>query len=72
MFLRPKPRNRHCDFDVQITKLKLSVLRAKPENPPPPWFSGSTKKLTAGFDAKLEKTVATGFEVKLENRRSRF
>jgi hypothetical protein len=40
-------------------------LRPKPGNPPHPWFWGSTKKPTAGFEAKLEKTVATGFEAKL-------
>jgi hypothetical protein len=78
LVLRPKPRNHHSDFKVQITKPELSVLRPKPGNPLPPWFWGSTKKLTAGFEAKpretvatsfeakLEKTVATGFEVKLE------
>jgi hypothetical protein len=41
-------------------------LRPKPENPPPPWFWGSTKKLTAGFEAKPGETVATSFEDKLE------
>jgi hypothetical protein len=35
---RPKPRNRHSDFEDQITKPELSVLWPKPENPPPPWF----------------------------------
>jgi hypothetical protein len=38
LVLRPKPRNRHGDFDAQITKPKLPVLRPKPGNPPPPWF----------------------------------
>jgi hypothetical protein len=38
----------------------------KPENPPPPWFLGSTKKLTTGFEAKPGETVATSFEAKLE------
>jgi hypothetical protein len=53
-------------------------LRHKLENPPPPWFWGSTKKstvdfeakpgetITTSFEAKTEKTVATGFEVKPE------
>jgi hypothetical protein len=41
-------------------------LRPKPGNTPPPWFWGSTKKLTAGFEAKRGETVATSFEVKLE------
>jgi hypothetical protein len=77
MVLRPKPRNRRSDFEAQITKLKLPVLRPKPGNPPPPWFWGSTKKPITGFDTKpgetvatsletkLEKTIATGFEAKL-------
>jgi hypothetical protein len=76
LVLRPKPRNRRGDFEAQITKPELSVLRPKPGNPPPPWFWGWTKKSTAGFeakagetvttsiDAKLEKTVAAGFEAK--------
>jgi hypothetical protein len=38
LVLRLKPRNRHGDFDAQITKTELSVLRHKPENPPTPWF----------------------------------
>jgi hypothetical protein len=61
-----KPRNRHSDFETQITKPKLPVLRPKPENPPPPWFWGSTKKTTADFEAKPGETVATSFEAKLE------
>jgi hypothetical protein len=76
LVLRPKPRNRRGDFESQITKPELPVLRPKPKNPPPPWFWGSTKKPTTdfevkpretvatSFDAKLEKTVATGFEAK--------
>jgi hypothetical protein len=64
--LRPKPRNRRGDFDAQITKPELPVLRLEPGNPPPPWFWGSTKKPTAGFEAKLGETVATSFEAKLE------
>jgi hypothetical protein len=38
LVLRPKPRNCHGDFEAQITKPKLPVLRPKPGNPPPPWF----------------------------------
>jgi hypothetical protein len=64
--LRRKPRNRRGDFEVQITKLKLLVLWPKPGNPPPPWFWGSTKKPTTGFEAELGETVATSFEAKLE------
>jgi hypothetical protein len=41
-------------------------LRPKPGNPPPPWFCGSTKKPSAGFEAKPGETIATSFEVKLE------
>jgi hypothetical protein len=64
--LRPKPRNHRGDFEAQITKPELPVLRSKLKNPPPPWFWGSTKKLTAGFEAKLGETVITNFEAKLE------
>jgi hypothetical protein len=63
LILRVKPRNRRGDFEVQITKPKLPVLRP---NPPPPWFWGSTKKPTTGFEAKPGETVATRFEAKLE------
>jgi hypothetical protein len=66
LVLRPKPRNRRSDFEAQITKPELPVLRSKPENPPPPCFLGSTKKLTIGFEAKPGETVATSFEAKLE------
>jgi hypothetical protein len=38
LVLRHKQRNHRGDFEVQITKPKLSILRQKPENPPPPWF----------------------------------
>jgi hypothetical protein len=64
--LRPKPRNRRGDFEAQITKPEMLVLRSKPGNPPPPWFWGSTKKPTASFEAKPGETVATSFEAKLE------
>jgi alkanesulfonate monooxygenase SsuD/methylene tetrahydromethanopterin reductase-like flavin-dependent oxidoreductase (luciferase family) len=66
LVLRPKPKNRRGDFKDQITKPELPVLRPKPGNPPPPWFLGSTKKPTAGFEAKLGEIVATSFEAKLE------
>jgi hypothetical protein len=65
LVLRPKPRNRHGDFEAQITKPELPVLRSKPENPPPPWFGGPTKKPTTDFEAKPGETVATSFEAKL-------
>jgi hypothetical protein len=66
LVLRPKPRNRRGDFEAQITKPELPVLRPKPKNSPPPWFWGSTKKLTAGFEAIPGETVITSFEAKLE------
>jgi hypothetical protein len=66
LVLRSKPRNRRSDFEAQITKPELSVLRPKPENPPPPWFWGSTKKLTTNFEAKPGETITTSFEAKLE------
>jgi hypothetical protein len=65
LVLRVKPRNRHGDFEAQITKPELPVLRLKPGNPPLSWFWGSTKKSTTGFEAKSGKTVATSFEAKL-------
>jgi hypothetical protein len=66
LVLRPKPRNRRGDFEAQITKPELPFFRHKPRNPPPPWFWGSTKKPTAGFEVKLEETGTTSFEAKLE------
>jgi hypothetical protein len=66
MTQKQKPRNRHGDFEAQIIKPELSVLRFKPENPPPPWFWGSTKKPTTCFEAKPGETVTTSFEAKLE------
>jgi hypothetical protein len=66
LILRPKPRNRRGDFETQITKPELPILRPKPKNSPPPWFWGSTKKPTAGFKTKPREIVATSFEVKLE------
>jgi hypothetical protein len=62
LVLRPKPKNYHGNFEAQITKPWLPVLRSKPVNPSPPWFWGSTKKPTTGFEAKLGEIVATGFE----------
>jgi hypothetical protein len=64
--LRPKLRNRRGDFEAQITKPELPILRPKPGNPPPPLFWGSTKKPTTGFETKLGETVTTCFEAKLE------
>jgi hypothetical protein len=64
LVLRVKPKNCHGDFEPQITKPELSVLRPKSGNPPPPWFWGSTKKPTTGFEVKLEETVTTSFEAK--------
>jgi hypothetical protein len=66
LVLRPKQRNRRGDFEAQITKPELPVLRPKSENPPPPWFWGSTKKLTTDFEVKPGDTIATSFEAKLK------
>jgi alkanesulfonate monooxygenase SsuD/methylene tetrahydromethanopterin reductase-like flavin-dependent oxidoreductase (luciferase family) len=66
LVLRSKPRNRRGDFEAQITKTELPILRPKSGNPPPPWFWGSTKKPTAGFEAKLGEIITTSFDVKLE------
>jgi hypothetical protein len=66
LVLRPKRRNRRGNFEAQINKPELPVLRPKSENPPPPWFWGSTKKPTTGFEAKSGEIVATSFEAKLE------
>jgi hypothetical protein len=66
LVLRNKPRNRRGDFEPQITKTELPVLRPKPGNPLPSWFWGSTKKPTADFEAKPGETIATSFEAKLE------
>jgi hypothetical protein len=60
----PKPRNRRGNFEAQINKPNLPVLMPKLKNPPPPWFWGSTKKPTAGFEAKPGETAATSFEAK--------
>jgi hypothetical protein len=66
LILRPKPRNHRGDFNAQLTKPQLPVLRPKPKNPPPPWFYGSTKKPTTGFDVKPGEIAATDFEAKPE------
>jgi hypothetical protein len=55
MVLRPKPRNRRGDFESQITKPDLTVLRPKP---------GET--VASSFEVKLEKTIASSFEAKPE------
>jgi hypothetical protein len=69
MVLRAKPRNRRSDFETQITKPELPVLRPKLENPPPPWFWGSNKKPTIGFEVKPGETVTISFETKLKKNR---
>jgi hypothetical protein len=66
LVLRPKLKNRRGDFKAQIIKPELTVLRLKPGNPPPPWFRGSTKKPTTGFETKPGETVATDFQIKPE------
>jgi hypothetical protein len=66
LVLRLKLKNCRDDFDVQITKPEMSVLSPKLENPPSPWFWGSTKKPTTGFEVKPGETVAISFEIKQE------
>jgi hypothetical protein len=66
LILRPKSRNCPGDFEAQITKPELPILRPKSGKPPPPWFWGLTKKPTTGFEAKPGETIATSFEAKLE------
>jgi hypothetical protein len=66
LILRPKSRNHRGNFEAQITKSELPVLRTKLENPLLPGFWGSTKKPTADFEVKSGETIATSFEAKLE------
>jgi hypothetical protein len=66
LVLRHKPRNCRGDFETQITKPELQVLKPKPRNPPPLWLWGSTKKPTTGFEAKSGETITTSFEGKQE------
>jgi hypothetical protein len=44
MVLRPKPRNHRTDFEAQITKPELPVLRPKPKNPMPPVLRPNRRK----------------------------
>jgi hypothetical protein len=60
LILRPKPRNRQGDFEAQITKLQLPVLRPNRET------------VATDFEVKLGETVATGFEANPGNRRHWF
>jgi hypothetical protein len=76
LVLRLKPRNHRGDFNAQITKTELTVLRPKPENPPhlgfeaqprnrPPVLRPNQEKIVStGFEVKLLETVAAGFEAK--------
>jgi hypothetical protein len=65
LVLRPKLRNHRSDFEAQITKLELPVLRPKPENPSHLGFEAQPKNPTTGFEDKPGETVATSFEAKL-------
>jgi hypothetical protein len=52
LFFRHKPINRCGDFEAQIIKPKLSVLKPKPGNPSH-WFWGQTgRSHPSGFEAK--------------------
>jgi hypothetical protein len=66
LVLRPKPRNCRGDFEAQITKPELPVLRPKLGNYPHLGFEAQPRKPTTGFEAKLGETVTTSFEAKLE------
>jgi hypothetical protein len=54
LVLTSKPRNRRGDFEAQIIKSTLLVLRPK------------QKTQTTGFEAKPGETVATDFKAKPE------
>jgi hypothetical protein len=59
LVLKPKLRNYRGDFEVQIIKPDLPILRPKPE-----------ETIATDFKAKPGENVTTGFEAKpLINRR---
>jgi hypothetical protein len=65
LVLRLKPRNRRGDFEAQITKPKLPVLRPKlGENVATRFVAKLEKTVATGFEAKPAKTIAAGFEAK--------
>jgi hypothetical protein len=53
LILKPKTKNCRSDFEVEITKLKLLVLRHK-----------LGTHATTDFQVKPEETIVTGFELK--------
>jgi hypothetical protein len=66
LVLRSKTRNHHGNFDAQITKLELSILRPNQKKTVATSFEVKLEKTIAtSFKDKLEKTVATGFKAKL-------
>jgi hypothetical protein len=73
LVLRPKPKNRRGDFEAQITKLKLPILRPKLGNPSR-WFWGQTRENRRHrFYGQTGENCLNGFEVKpLINRRHWF
>jgi hypothetical protein len=56
LVLRPKPRNRRSDFDAQITKLKLPVLRSKLGNPSHRFWGQTERNRPSGFEAQLRNS----------------
>jgi hypothetical protein len=52
MVLRRKPRNHHDDFEAQITKPELPVLRPKPEKPTYRFWGQTRENRPSGFEAK--------------------
>jgi hypothetical protein len=70
MVLRPKPRNYRGDFVGQITKPQLPILRPKLGNPSE-WFSSKTARTVATcFEVKLEEIIDLDFKAKPRNMRS--
>jgi hypothetical protein len=65
LVLRHKPRNRRGDFEAQITKPGLPVLRPKPlETVATSFEAKPAKTVAAGFEANPLETVVVGFDAK--------
>jgi hypothetical protein len=58
-------KNRSGDFEAQIIKPELLILRPKLGNPSHLGFEAQPRNPTTGFEDKPEETVATSFEAKL-------
>jgi hypothetical protein len=64
MVLRHKPRNCRCDFEAQITKLELPVLRPKPENPTHRFWGQTERNRRHRFWDQSGENRPRGFESK--------